>query len=87
MRDALQNEDASITVRGDVYNLSDYADVIRGDEIVEWFGRNPDGVVIAYHRSLPDLSPGPFFTQKFRGRTLALWNRDAALADPGLFMR
>ncbi|MCH8188192.1 MAG: hypothetical protein IIB66_05730 [Proteobacteria bacterium] len=61
--------------------------MIRGDEIVEWFGRNPDGVVVAYHRSLPDLSPGPFFTQKFRGRTLALWNRDAALADPGLFLR
>ena len=67
--------------------LEEPLDVIRGDEIVEWFGRNPDGVVVAYHRSLPDLSPGPFFTQKFRGRTLALWNRDAALADPGLFLR
>ena len=67
--------------------LEDPLDVIQGDEIVEWFSRNPDGVVVAYHRSLPDLSAGPFFTQKFRGRILGLWNRDAALADPGLFMR
>jgi hypothetical protein len=62
-------------------------DVIGGDEITEWFGRNPDGVVVAYHRNLPELSDGPFFTQKFRGRTVALWNRDAALIDPGLFVR
>lgn len=67
--------------------LDEPLDVIQGDEIVEWFGRNPDGVVVAYHRSLPELSPGPFFTQRFRGRILGLWNRDAALTDPQLFMR
>lgn len=62
-------------------------DVIRGDEIVEWFSGNPDGVLVAYHRKLPELSAGPFFTQKFRGRIVALWGRDAALTDPGLFLR
>ncbi len=67
--------------------LEEPLDVIRGDKIVEWFDRNPDGVVVAYHRTLPDLSAGPFFTQRFRGRILGLWDRDAALADPGLFMR
>ena len=62
-------------------------DVIRGDEIVEWFGRNPNGVVVAYHRTLPALTNGPFYTQKFRGRTLGIWNREAALIDPELFVR
>ena len=67
--------------------LEEPLDVIQGDEIVEWFDRNPNGVVVAYHRSLSELSTGPFFTQKFRGRILGLWNRDAALTDPQLFTR
>ena len=67
--------------------LDEPLDVISGDQIAEWFARNPDGVIIAYHRNLPELSNGPFFTQPFRGKTLALWNREEALTDPELFIR
>ena len=67
--------------------LDEPLEVIRGDEIVEWFERNPDGVVVAYHRTLPELSAGPLFTQRFRGRTLGIWPRDAALIDPEIFIR
>ena len=62
-------------------------EVIYGDQIIEWFGENPNGVVVAYHRALPDSDEGPFFRQRFRGRTLGIWSRDAALVDPGIFKR
>lgn len=54
---------------------------IDGTEVAAWFENNPDGLVISYHRTFSDAFGAPVYTQRYRGRTLGIWTRDAALAD------
>jgi hypothetical protein len=62
--------------------------VISGDEVKEWFGQNPDGVVIYLHRRHEDVvDSSAVYVQPFRGRWLAIWDRASADMAPEIFER
>ena len=62
--------------------------VISGDEVKEWFGQNPDGVVIYLHRRHEDVvDRSAVYVQPFRGRWLAIWDRASADMAPEIFER
>ncbi|MBM3503265.1 MAG: glycosyltransferase family 39 protein [Alphaproteobacteria bacterium] len=91
---ALQTDQRPVAYVGKYHNqfrflgrLRAPLDTIDGDEVADWFGHHPGGVVIYLHRELSSTGPRPLFEQDFRSRTLAFWERDAALAEPGRFMR
>ena len=60
--------------------------VISGPQVRTWFADHPEGRLVAHHR-LPltwDLH-APLYRQAYRGRAVAIWDRQAALANPSLF--
>ncbi len=61
--------------------------VITGDQVADWIDLNPDGAIIAYHRTLPEPVVAPIYSQPFRSRVLAIWDADGARADLGRFRR
>ncbi len=52
-------------------------DVINGANVNKWLNSNNNNNFVVYnHRIMPDSSEIiPFFSQKFRGRTLAIWEK------------
>ena len=62
-------------------------EAIDGAAVAAWFDEHPDGLVIAYHRVLSTEAGEPAYTQAYRGRTLGIWAREAALADLERFKR
>jgi 4-amino-4-deoxy-L-arabinose transferase-like glycosyltransferase len=60
---------------------------IDGDQVAEWFERNPGGYAIYLQRGAIGDGARPLMQQPFRSRTLAIWDQSGALADPGRFKR
>lgn len=60
--------------------------VISRAQARNWLADHPEGRLVAYH-GLPFAwkLPGPAYRQAYRGRAAAIWDRRAALANPGLF--
>ncbi|MFP6689399.1 MAG: hypothetical protein VCD31_08795, partial [Alphaproteobacteria bacterium] len=60
---------------------------IDGGGVAAWFESNPDGLVISYHRNFSVEAGMPVYSQNYRGRTLGIWAREAALTDLERFKR
>jgi 4-amino-4-deoxy-L-arabinose transferase-like glycosyltransferase len=60
---------------------------IDGGGVAAWFESNPDGLVISYHRNFSVEAGTPVYSQNYRGRTLGIWAREAALTDLERFKR
>lgn len=60
--------------------------VISKAQVRSWFADRPEGRLVAYHR-LPLVweRQGPLYRQGYREKAVAIWDRQAVLANPGLF--
>lgn len=60
--------------------------VISKAQVRAWFADYPEGRLVAYHRLPLDWEKqGPLYRQGYREKAVAIWDRQAVLANPGLF--
>ena len=62
--------------------------VIEGGNVKEWFNINPNSYIVYNHRNMPSNEGiKPFYSQKFRGRTLSIWQKNQVINHLGIFTK
>tara|TARA_Y100000996_G_C22040536_1_gene444849 strand:+ start:128 stop:505 length:378 start_codon:yes stop_codon:yes gene_type:complete len=62
--------------------------VIDGSIVEDWFKENSNGFVIYNHKIMPDSEDAtPYYSQKFRGRTLSVWNKEQVINQLDIFTK